>query len=264
MNPSAYSALDHPKVSARIFHPRAEYPSRMPGANREDCLIPVDDHVRIGASFHPASPDDPVILFFHGNGEIASDYDDIGPMFTTMGVGFFVADYRGYGRSTGTPGVSAMMRDSRVILDYVKGLMKSRNATGPVLVMGRSLGSASALELAACRGDDITGLIVESGFADGLALLEKLGIDTAGAGITREQGFGNLDKIRKFSGPCLIIHAEYDHIIPFSDGRELYDACPSRQKQLLRIDGANHNDIFLRGMTEYLAAVRSICRMAHH
>jgi hypothetical protein len=55
----------------------------------------------------------------------------------------------------------------------------------------------------------------------------------------------------------LIIHAEFDHIIPYSDALQLYSKSPASDKTLLKIPGANHNDIFFRGLTEYVSAVKS-------
>ena len=124
--------------------------------------------------------------------------------------------------------------------------------------MGRSLGSASVLELAAAYRKAIDGLIIESGFAYAGPLLQLLGIDIAALGFKEEKGFGNIAKIKDFNKPTLIIHAEYDHIIPFSDGQALYQACPSDNRTFLKIPGANHNDIFMRGLPEYLAAVRKL------
>ena len=106
--------------------------------------------------------------------------------------------------------------------------------------------------------DLIDGLIVESGFAHAGPLLTLLGIDLAALGFEDKKGFQNVDKIKSFDKPTLIIHAEFDHIIPFSDGQTLYDASPSGTKKLLKIPGANHNDIFMRGLQPYLAAVKNI------
>jgi fermentation-respiration switch protein FrsA (DUF1100 family) len=148
-----------------------------------------------------------------------------------------------------------MMRDSHVIFDYVQNWLKKKDYTGPFILMGRSLGSASALELSVHYGDKIDGLIIESGFAYAGPLLRLLGIDMEALGIKEEEGFRNTDKIRKFYKPTLIIHAEYDHIISLTEGQALYDACSARDKRLLIIPGANHNDIFLRGIKEYMEAV---------
>lgn len=254
-----YAALDQPFVTQFLFHPRKEGDSRIPDAARSDMLIPVGPDTSVGASMHYSRPSAPVILFFHGNGEIVSDYDDLGKLFTDQGLNFFVADYRGYGSSTGSPTVSAMMADCHVIRRFLDAHMAENGYTGPVFLMGRSLGSASALELAANSSLASAGLIIESGFAYAAPLLRVLGMDPDAIGFKEENGFENIDKIRRISMPCLVIHAEYDHIIPFSDGQALHDACLSKDKALLEIKGANHNDIFLRGMAPYLAAIKKIC-----
>ena len=122
--------------------------------------------------------------------------------------------------------------------------------------MGRSLGSTSALELASCYSKEIDGLIIESGFAFAEPLLRLLGINMEVLGVKEKEGFRNIDKIRKFDKPTLIIHAEHDHIISFREGELLFDASPNKDKKLLRVPGANHNDIFFRGMSSYLESVR--------
>ncbi len=124
--------------------------------------------------------------------------------------------------------------------------------------MGRSLGSASALELAWQYPDQMDALVIESGFAYAGPLLQHLGINLAAVGCEEALGFGHTDKIKTFKKPTLIIYAEYDHIIPFSDGQALFDACVSPDKSFLKIPGANHNDIFMRGLAEYLAAVKRL------
>ena len=56
--------------------------------------------------------------------------------------------------------------------------------------------------------------------------------------------------------PTLIIHAEYDHIIPFSQGQDLYEASTAEEKRMLKIPRADHNTLFQYGMTEYLNAIK--------
>jgi len=248
-----YSALDIPDVSAYLFHPRPDFASSPDGSR--DVSIAIDDNVTIGARFFSSDKSASTILFFHGNGEIVSDYNDIGLMYTKIGINFFPVDYRGYGKSTGAPSISAMMKDCHVIFKYVKNWLNDNGYTGPFILMGRSLGSASVLELAADYEDSIDGLIIESGFAHALPLLKLLGINTDSLGI-KEDGFSNYEKIQNFHKPTLIIHAEFDHIIPFSDGKALYEACAADEKTLLKIPGANHNTIFAFGLKEYMEAVR--------
>ncbi|MDD9303587.1 MAG: alpha/beta hydrolase [Desulfobacter sp.] len=250
-----YESLDLPGVTAYLFHPRRQDGKRRADQNRQDMMIPVEKDVALGASLHLGDPDKPVLLFFHGNGEIVSDYDDIGnAFFQAGGVNLFVVDYRGYGESTGRPSVSAMMEDGPKVLNFLKTMMKQKKMSGPISVMGRSLGSAPAICLAA--DFFFHALIVESGFAFTEPLLRVLGLDPEAIGFKEGQSMGNLDKIKKVKSPCLIIHAQFDRLIPFSDGKALHDACPAIKKHLLEIKGADHNNIFAWGMIPYLDQVR--------
>jgi fermentation-respiration switch protein FrsA (DUF1100 family) len=261
-----YSILDRPEVLQLLFHPRPELPvapiqATDPASStpaEKDIMIPVESDVEIGARFHMTDPSGVNILFFHGNGEIVADYDELGPLYNQMGINFLAVDYRGYGRSTGQPTVTAMMRDCHVIFEFTTTWLKQNHSSGPIILMGRSLGSASVLELAAACQDSTGGLIVESGFAYAAPLLQLLGIDPQALGFNEENGFGNIDKIKMYHKPTLVIHAEFDHIIPFSDGEALFAACPAAEKAFLKISGANHNDIFMRGLQPYLDAVKNM------
>lgn len=253
-----YSALDRPEILMSLFHPRPEWGDPSPNSAARDVLIPVEKDVVLGGRFHMVEESAPNILFFHGNGEIVADYDEMGPMYNRMGINFLPVDYRGYGRSTDKPTITAMMRDCHVIFDYVREWLKKEGFSGPFILMGRSLGSASVLELAAQYRTLVDGLIIESGFAYAGPLLQLLGINLETLAFKEEEGFRNIDKIRAFEKPTLIIHAEYDHIIPFSDGQALYDASQAPDKTLLKIPGANHNDIFTRGLSEYMEAIKTL------
>jgi fermentation-respiration switch protein FrsA (DUF1100 family) len=253
-----YSAFDRPEILMFLFHPRPEWgPARSTGSS-EDLLIPVEGNVAIGARFHWAGNQAPTILFFHGNGEIVADYDDLAQLYLNEGINFLPVDYRGYGRSSGRPTITAMMRDAHLIFDFAQQLLDERGHTGPFVLMGRSLGSAPVLELAAQYQGRVDGLVVESGFSYSRPLLRLLGVDMDALGVREEDGFRNRDKISAFEKPTLVIHAERDHIIPLSEGQALYDASPATDKRLLIIPGANHNDIFLKGITEYMAAIREL------
>ncbi len=253
-------SLDDDAVSSLLFYPRREWVDENPRTEGKDFLIPVSGGEAVGARFHEGKRKGPVILFFHGNGEIAADYDDLAPVYTTLGINFMIADYRGYGRSTGTPTVSAMLRDACDVFLYFRDWLSKSGFTGPFAVMGRSLGSAPALETAVAFQDRVDGLIIESGFARIIPLLRLIGVAPIPPGITEREDRLTLERMSAFRKPTLVIHAEYDHIIPFSDGEALFAACPSEWKRFLKVPGANHNDIFLKGFRSYLAAVHELMK----
>jgi fermentation-respiration switch protein FrsA (DUF1100 family) len=253
-----FSRIDRPEILKYLFHPRPEWGETPAGPGAVVKQIPVTENVSIGACFHVKDRAFPNILFFHGNGEIVSDYHDLGPLYNRSGINFLIVDYRGYGTSTGQPTVASMISDCHAIFRFVTTWLSENRHTGPLLLMGRSLGSASALELAAAHSDEVDGLVIESGFAFAGPLLALLG---APPDVTTDEtaiGFGQLAKIAKFTKPTLIIHAELDHIIPFSDGRALYESSGATEKSLLAVPGANHNDIFARALPDYLAAVGNL------
>ncbi|MFC1523602.1 alpha/beta hydrolase [Thermodesulfobacteriota bacterium] len=238
-----YAKLDQPEVLSILFHPRKESPQTPPDGV-VDLQIPVDDGVEIGARLFLAGEEDPNILFFHGNGETIYDYDSIGPYFSAVGLNFLAVDYRGYGNSTGEPGAASMLRDAHVILKEMKQWLKDHNRTGPIVVMGRSLGSASALELAGADEGDIAGLIIESGFSHTLPLLINLGLDIRALEITEADGFKNLQKISGYPKPTLIVHAQNDQIIPLTSAEILQVHSPAKSKEYQVVPGADHNTIF--------------------
>ena len=109
--------------------------------------------------------------------------------------------------------------------------------------MGRSLGSVSVLELSKRYPKDFRGLIIESGIADEDPLFKLIGTTAQQVGFSKEDGFLNGEKMKKYDGPLLVIHAEEDHIVPFSQGEALHNYSPSKNKTFIPIPNANHNNI---------------------
>jgi hypothetical protein len=173
-----------------------------------------------------------------------------------MDIRFVCADYRGYGHSSGTPTITSMIEDAHEIFKCIHDRLSDNHE--PLIVMGRSLGAASALELAATYSDKIDGLIIESGFAETMSLLRTLGADPSYLQINERDGFANSDKISNFFKPLLIIHAEEDFLIPIEQAEKLYAAAGSSHKEILRIPAAGHNDIFFTGTENYLKYVKEL------
>jgi len=197
------------------------------------------------------------ILFFHGNGEIVEDYDPVGPVFNRFGLSFLAVDYRGYGRSGGMPKVSTLFPDAHAVIEDIRAWLSREQRTGPLIVMGRSLGSTCALELASVYDDDISGLIIESGFAQTLPLLRCLGIDTCLHGICEEGGFCNLEKIERYTKPTLILHGQHDQIIPIRSAELLQVHAGARGKEFHMIPGADHNTVLLEAGNTYFQLIRN-------
>jgi hypothetical protein len=149
-----------------------------------------------------------------------------------------------------------MMQDTHVVFKEVLNWLQAENRTGPLVIMGRSLGSACAIELAASNEDDISGLIVESGFAHTVPLLSCLGVDTQALGITEADGLKNDEKIAQFSKPTLFIHAQHDQFIPVTSAEILQAQCAARSKEFQVVPGADHNTIMMKTGKRYFETIK--------
>jgi hypothetical protein len=254
----AMRKLDHPEVCTRIFFPRPD-PGYPPPENSRDFAIPVSggDTVHARLHPHPDAPSRPLAIFFHGNGEIVADYDDVAPVWNGVGASLLAVDYRGYGRSTGRPTPSSLIADAEAVLAFIEAHGGEMGGTARVAV-GRSLGSAPAIHLAARHGDRIAALIVESGFARTLPLLRLVGIDVDRLGLRESDGFDNETRMRQVRVPTLLIHADRDDIIPFEEAERNHAACGAKSRELVTIEGAGHNDIMMAGGARYWGAIRRL------
>jgi alpha-beta hydrolase superfamily lysophospholipase len=258
-----FELMDHPAVNAVVFFPRPDS-GRPPPPGSEDIDIAVGQGATVTARYHPASSELPTVLHFHGNGEIVSDYDDLAPAYHQAGASLICADYRGYGRSTGQPTVRALIRDAHMVLDSVLELLHERRHTGPLVVMGRSLGSAPAIELGSERGNDIAGLIIESGFSQSAPLLGLFGLSLSTLGLDKVIGMDNDDKLATVQLPLLLLHAEGDVLLPPWHAQKNFECAASHQKRLVMIPNTDHNTIIASGgqlywgaISDFLANIRS-------
>lgn len=249
--------LNRPEVLNVLFHPREDFGHIRPDAHIVS--VELDAEIDVGGRLYPASdPRAPAILYYHGNGEIAADYDHIADMYTRMGVALLVMDYRGYGMSGGTPDATSLMHDAMPVFEAIDPIFEAHSlAPARRYVMGRSLGSVPAIEIAAQAGDRLDGLIIESGFSDTFGLLARLGGLRASKDVSEERdGFGSGAKMERVTIPTLVLHGKNDLLIPPSDGRELHQRCAAAIKRLELIPLAGHNDIMVMGMSQYFGAIR--------
>lgn len=260
MTGKTYSILDRREVLDILFYPRKEILSQRSPACGVSVKVDVGDGIAVGGKIFVASPEAPVILYFHGNGEIAADYDSISPLYQQIGVTLFVVDFRGYGASDGAPSASALIDDAWTCFQQAPAVLAEHGIqTDQIYVMGRSLGSAAALEIGSRATTGLAGLIIESGFAYTFALIERIGFLQVPDAYETKDGFGNLEKISAIDVPLLLIHGERDWIIPISDAEALNEASSAQRKWFVRIPGAGHNDLMLIGQEDYFAAIANFC-----
>ena len=256
MNKLDYSAVDIPIIRHYMFYPR---PDTSPPSNGAlDHIYASHDGVELCGRFYPEDKEGPTILFFHGNGEVAPEYDGISSLYNHIGLNLFVADYRGYGKSHGEPSISALAEDSYTTLAALEGMLKEQEYNPSIYVMGRSLGAYCAVEIAAGARESIKGMILESGSADVGGMPQRLGIadKPAIARLIQE----HWARVQSIDTPLLTIHGDRDMLVPISHAEELYEAVASTDKTFFTIPGAGHNDIMYVDTDSYFRAIRDFVR----
>lgn len=215
----------------------------------EDVYFKTPDGHILNGWLIPAQDAKYTLLFFHGNGgNICHRLEKIA-MFNKLKLNAFIIDYRGYGKSSGSPSEAGIYRDAGASYDYL--LLNKQIPQDTIIIYGESLGSAVAIDLASRK--KAAALIVDSGFTSArdmsravFPLLPTIFLSTR---------FDSLPKIKKISIPKLIIHSINDEIVPFKFGKNLFDEA-SQPKELLKIHGS-HNTGFMDSSEEFVKGIGS-------
>ena len=112
------------------------------------------------------------------------------------------------------------------------------------------------LHLAAQEDNGLSGLIIESGFAETVPLAQTLGIDLPALGIGEEDCFNNLEKISSVTIPTFILHGQQDSLIPLWHAHKLHADCGAKSKELQIIPGADHNSLIAVAGMLYFQAIK--------
>ncbi len=237
--------LDNPTISNVVFYPRKTKIPENLESNIKVLKFKISESISIGGFFYGNEEKNPTILLFHGNGEIASDYKNISPLFLECNVNLAVVDFRGYGFSSGEPYYTSLISDAMPIYDAFRRWMAEMKYLDSFFVQGRSLGSVCAAEIGTHNPPELKGVIFESGFASIYNMMTNL-FRVHSPHLTPDslQKYSNDTRVQKFDIPTLIIHGTTDWIIPYSESQLLYQNLPkSVEKKLVLIDEAGHNNI---------------------
>ena len=241
-------AFVYARQGSMVFFPSKEIEAtpRDIGLAYEDITLSTEDRKNISAWFVPSGKERGVVLFCHGNaGNISHRLDSI-RIFHDLGLSVLIFDYRGYGRSEGSPTEKGTYLDAEAAWAYLVNARKVRPEK--VILFGRSLGAGVAAEMALRHR--AAGLIMESAFMSVPSLGSKFFPYLPGYLIRLISRFhySNIDKISTIGVPKLIIHSPQDEIIPFEHGVSLFEKATA-PKEFLRITGGHNEGFMLSGRT---------------
>ena len=218
----------------------------------EELTITTEDGVTLHG-WWIAGSGDRVLIWYHGNaGNIADRLPNARWFVEQLGVSVVLVDYRGYGRSAGTPDEAGVYRDGLAIYDaaVARGV-----AARDIVLFGRSLGGAVATEVALRR--PAGALVLEAAFRSARAMA-RVHYWFVPSALVRTR-LDNESKIGRVTVPTLFLHGDRDRIVPLDHSRRLFERA-ARPAHFHVVEGAGHNDTYLVGGALYADVWRAFLR----
>ena len=197
------------------------------------------------------------VLYLHGNGEnLSTCGKSLRHWRDELKMGVLGIDYPGYGNSLGTPTEESCYAAAQGALDWLAGEKKVPPQN--VVVVGQSLGSAMATEIASrqrCR------MLLTSGAFTSFPDIAQYRYSWLPARHLVHLQFDNLSKMRMLMTPVFITHGTDDGRVPFSHGERLFAAAAKAPKKFYPTLGHGHSQ---PDTTEFYDAVRQFLAETSH
>jgi fermentation-respiration switch protein FrsA (DUF1100 family) len=230
-----------PSVDGGDWHPT--------GFNYEDVTFDSTDGTKLHGWFLPRPNSNRAVLYCHGNGEDVSSLGELAAMLgKTLQASVFAFDYRGYGQSQGRPDEAGCIADGNAAQHWLAERVGIR--PNDVVLMGRSLGSAVAVELAADNG--ARALVIENAFPT-MTDVAAFHYPWLPVRWIMSNRYDNLSRIKRYEGPLLQSHGSQDELIPLQLARQLFDNAASTNKYWVEYPGLGHNSPMPRQYYDDLA-----------
>lgn len=226
----------------------------------EDASMSTSDGITLHGWYLPADPvrsAEPgwgyTLIFFHGNaGNISHRLASL-QIFNNLGLSVLIFDYRGFGKSGGSPSVNGTSIDALAAWNWL--LEKKQLCPEQIILFGRSLGGAVAASLA--EKTEPAGLIIESSFTT-LYDVAKHMFPLLPVSWFLPQDYDSIARLKNKNIPMLVVHSKNDEIIPYTLGRKIFDAYTG-PKNFLEING-NHNEGFYMSLQPYTLGLSGFLR----
>jgi uncharacterized protein len=245
-------SLEHSLLFAPTKFPDGEW--QPVGLEFEDVRFTASDETRLHGWFVPCDMPRAAVLFAHGNGSnITHRAEMLRALHDRMHVAVMIFDYRGYGRSDGSPDEAGILADARAARTWLA--KRAAVKENEIVLFGESLGGAVAVDLAV---DGARGLVLDSTF-NSLPDVAAWHFPWLPVDALLQTRLDSAAKIGKYHGPLLEVHGDRDQTVPIQFGRRLF-AAANEPKQFVVMPGVDHNDRrpreFFRALDRFIGALK--------
>ncbi len=205
------------------------------GVRAEDVSVVSADGSRLHGWFMPAvGQPKATVLHLHGNAANISNHLPLVSWLPARGYNVLMIDYRGFGRSEGKPSLDGIVDDAAAALTY----LRTRTDVDPtrVIVLGQSIGGATALRLLARDAKGVRLAVIDSAFASyrGIARDATAGgplapVAALTAGVLPGPDKDPITALKSIRTPLIFVHGKRDSIIEAVNSERLHSAAPGSQ-----------------------------------
>jgi fermentation-respiration switch protein FrsA (DUF1100 family) len=222
-----------PPPVARISPAAAGFPAA------EEIALATSDGETVIAWHVPPRPGRPVVVFFHGNGEVLAWRVARFERLVADDLGLVALSYRGYFGSTGRPSEQGLLRDAAAAYAFAA----ERYPADRIVLWGVSLGTGPAVALAVER--PVGKLVLEAPFTSAVDIAASV-FPFVPVRMLMKDRFRSDELIGRLAAPLLIIHGERDRVVPLRFGDRLFARAPG-PKRFVRFPQGGHDDLDAHG-----------------
>jgi len=216
----------------------------------EEVWLASDDGTKLHGWFVPHPNPNHAILYCHGNGEhIAVNADLAARLRDHLKAAVFLFDYRGYGRSEGRPSEAGCVADARAAQRWLAARMGK--SPSDIVLMGRSLGSAVAVAVAADQG--AKALVLECAFPN-MPAVAAVHFPWLPVRWLMRNRYDSVLRLQRYGGPVMQTHGGRDQLVPIELARGLFKAATHPVRRWLEYPMLDHNEPWPNDYYDELAA----------
>ncbi len=225
-----------------------------PNSRATELTIRTSDSVDLNALFFD-NQSKYLVLYFHGNGGSLQGWRWVNQDIQRLGANLLIIDYRGYGKSGGTPSEIGVYLDAKAAYQEAKRLGYPDSL---IILYGRSLGSGVAVDLA--QDLSVKALVLETPYSSIRDIVyDKFWFMLPWLYFPYD--FNSCEKVSRLRAPTILIHGTADQTIPFGYGQKLSECFGPRIHTFVTIPGGHHGD--LSRFPQYWTSLESFLQIVH-
>jgi fermentation-respiration switch protein FrsA (DUF1100 family) len=209
-------------------------------------FVKTPDDVSIQLWYHPATQGFPTIIYYHGNAAHMGLRAGMYGSLMEKGFGVLGVEYRGFGKSSGSPTEQGLYIDARTAMAFLTDTQHI--PLKRIIIFGESLGTGVAVQMA--TEYDAGALVLQSAYTSVSARAAEIYYYIPVRMLIHDK-FDTIDKIARVKAPLLLYHGELDNVIPIRMGKAVFAAATSPKESIYFPDRA-HNNFDTRVISEHV------------